>query len=246
MSYDRFADFYDKLTSNINYAGYARRIDGIIRSHCLKRPDIVELACGTMSLGLELYSLGYTVSGVDISKNMLKYAEEKIAVRGFSIPVYNSDITDFTLPRKSGAFVCSLDGLNHLDGMGSVAACFRAVRRNIQNGGLFIFDMNTPYKHSRVLGDNSFIYELPGLYCGWQNEYRGEDCSVKITLDFFSRENGDYRRFRESFREYAYPENDVKKALIASGFRVLGTYDGIKNSPPGPRTERILYAARSI
>lgn len=155
-------------------------------------------------------------------------------------------MTDFTLPFKGGAFVCSLDGFNHLDGMGSVAAAFRAVRKNIIRGGLLIFDMNTSYKHKNVLGDNSFIIELPGVYCGWQNEFRDDDCSVKITLDIFSESGGGIRHVKESFREYAYPQKEVERSLKASGFEVLDAYDGLKNIRPGPRTERILYVARSI
>lgn len=246
MSYSSIAEFYDLLTSNVNYAGYAKRVNRIINSYRSKSHSIVELACGTLSLGLELAEMGYKVVGIDKSEKMLCHAEQKCASRGFSIPLYNLDITDFSIPFKGEVFICSLDGLNHLDGMGCVASAFRAIKRNIKRGGLLIFDMNTPYKHRDVLGCNSFIFELPGIYCGWQNEFRESDCSVKISLDIFAEKKDGYKRFNECFREYAYTEKAIKNSLKASGFEVLGTFDELKSSSPGPRTERILYAARSI
>lgn len=253
MSYSPFAEFYDKLTCNVNYAGYAGRINRIIRNFRRNTffPEntcIVDLACGTFSIGAELSKLGYSkLCGVDLSRDMLKIAESKAEKLGISVPFFNQDISKLCLSFKADVFVCALDAINHLNGLPEVASAFLSVRKNMNPGGLFIFDMNTPYKHRKILSDNSFIYELPGLFCAWQNSYRDDDCSVKITLDFFSKDGqSSYKRCQESFREYAYPKNVVEEALRCSGFSVLAEYDELKNFPPHSRTERILYVAKGI
>lgn len=38
----------------------------------------------------------------------------------------------------------------------------------MEPGGIFLFDVNTLYKHEQVLGDHSFVYDLGDLYCVWQ------------------------------------------------------------------------------
>lgn len=241
--------YYDLLTANVNYIGYAGRIGSLIRRYCLHADTVTavtELCCGTLSLGLCLSDLGYRVTGIDKSENMLKRAMEKALRRAVNVRLLCEDISDFTLPSLQDVFVCPLDGLNHLEGFGKVKDAFKCVRKNIRPGGLFIFDMNTPYKHKIILGDNSFIYDLPGVYCGWQNEFRESDCSVKITLDIFGKMDDNYLRLRESFREYAYPQKRIVKELESNGFELIGCFDGLKMCGPGPRTERILYAARSI
>ena len=246
MSYGAFAEFYDRLTGNVNYAAYARRIDSLIKRYRPESKSIVELACGTMSLGLELAARSFDVLGLDISDDMLKCAEEKMLRCEYSAKVARQDMREIVLPHPADVFVCSLDGLNHLGGMDDVKKTFRAVGGNIKPGGLFIFDMNTPYKHREVLGFNTFVYELPKLYCVWQNEYRERDCSVGITLDIFADSGNGYSRHTEKFRETAYPKESVIRALRECGFAVLGTFDELKSSAPTPRTERILYLARRV
>ena len=245
MSYGAFAEFYDRLTGNVNYAAYARRIDMLIKHFRPGSKSLVELACGTMSLGLELAAHGYYVLGLDISEDMLKCAVEKIGRRD-NCDVLRQDMREFSLPHPADVFVCSLDGLNHLDSINDVKRTFCAVRENIKSDGLFIFDMNTPYKHREILGDNTFVYELPEVYCVWQNEYRERDCSVGITLDIFAKREGGYERSTETFRERAYPKNEVFKALKSCGFAAVAEFDELKSCKPTPHTERILYVARRV
>ena len=245
MSYGAFAEFYDRLTGNVNYAAYARRVNALIKQFRPLSRSIVELACGTLSLGLKLSDLGYNVLGLDLSEDMLKRAVCKTGRRE-NCDVVRQDMREFKLPHPADVFVCSLDGLNHLDGIGDVKRTFRAVRENISTDGLFIFDMNTPYKHRAVLGDNTFVYELTGLYCVWQNEYRECDSSVKITLDIFAEREGGYERSTETFRERAYPKSEVLRALRECGFEAVAEFDELKNCPPTPHTERILYVARRV
>ena len=81
--------------------------------------------------------------------------------------------------------VSVLDSINHLPDKKSVKKSFERVSLFAFPDGMFIFDVNTIYKHREVLSNNCYIYDLDGLYCGWQNEYNDEDNSVEIFLDFF-------------------------------------------------------------
>lgn len=49
---------------------------------------------------------------------------------------------------------------------------------------MFIFDVNTIYKHREILADNSFVYEYPDVFCVWQNSLDEETDTVDIMLDF--------------------------------------------------------------
>ncbi len=248
MAYGVFASYYDILTKNVNYKGYAKRVASLISEFYPigKKVLVCELACGTLSLGLELEKLGMSVLGTDLSGDMLSRAKEKIQQTGSNISVLKQDMQGLCLHVRADAVVCSLDALNHLPSLESVQKTFSAVYRNLKRGGLFIFDMNTPYKHREILGYNTFFYDTPEVSAVWQNEYREEDCSVGITLDFFAKEGGVYRRYTEKFRERAYPTRKIIKALGESGFKTLGTFDGLRKCAPLPRGERILYVARRI
>lgn len=246
MSYNAFALCYDSLTKNVNYAGYARRIHTLLKAFCPETVTVLDIACGTASLGLELEGLGYDVTGCDISEEMLFAARQKIIRRGSGIVLQKQDMRELLLAKKYDSAVCTLDALNHLPCFDDIKKTLLSVRRSLNRGGIFVFDMNTPFKHREILCDNTFVYEKSGIYAVWQNKYRERDCSVGITLDLFFGGDDGYKRCRESFRELAYPKNQVLSAIKACGFEVMGIYDELKEAPPTSRTERILYCCRRI
>lgn len=104
MSYGIFADYYDIFTANVDYHGYALRIDEIIKSLGLKRGSLVDLGCGTASLSLELAALGYFVTGIDLSCDMLTAASAKLCQSEQFVTLVNQDMTDFRLPEKAGRY----------------------------------------------------------------------------------------------------------------------------------------------
>ena len=86
--------------------------------------------------------------------------------------------------------VCTLDSLNHLPGKKALQKALHRLQFFVEPGGLFLFDVNTPYKHREVLGNNCFVRESEALFCVWQNEYTPEEHKVEIQMDFFRRGKG--------------------------------------------------------
>lgn len=244
MSYGIFASYYDLLTSNVDYKLYAKRIDSIVTGHGTPKGRLYDLACGTASLSFELEKLGYTVTGCDISEQMLTVAMEKKYQSDSAIMLVRQDITALSLPGKADVFVCSLDALNHLKNLKAVKSVFASVAGYLTDGGLFIFDMNTPYKHREVLKDNAFIHDTDDVFLAWQNEYHDADCSVDITLDFFApNDRGVYERYTEEFTERAYEQAVIEELLSSCGLTLIGIYDDLSENAPSERTERILHCA---
>lgn len=242
MSYGIFASYYDLLTRNVDYKKYAQRISELAGEHGIKSGKLVDLACGTASLSFELEKLGFSVTGIDLSCDMLTYAAQKKYSLGSKINLVQQDMTALSLPGKADVFVCSLDALNHLDSLESVKKTFARVAKYLDKNGVFIFDMNTVYKHKHILADNAFIFDTDEAYVTWQNEYCDEDKSVSITLDFFvPDENEQYQRFSENFKEIAYDTDVIIKALEEAGLEVKEMFDEWNSSPPSEKTQRILY-----
>ncbi len=246
MSYGVFAKYYDRLTENVDYDAYASRLDEIISSDDKKRRLLVDLGCGTGSLTLAMEKKGYDVTGIDLSCDMLSMAFNKKIEASSNAIFVNQDITEFSLPRKADAIICSLDVLNHLCDGEAVKSVFGCVSRYLAKGGIFVFDMNTPYKHKNLLSDNAFIYDLGDAYITWQNEYNEADGSVDITLDFFieDEESGMYDRYSEQFSEQVYEQLEVEQMLTECGLELIAEFDGWSENKPHEETDRILYVTK--
>ena len=245
MPYSQFAYFYDKLQAQVDYESVALCIDSLVKRFDGRKGILLDLACGTGTLAECMAGLGYDVVGVDGSDEMLSAALDKKFDSGLDIQYLCQDMTELDMYGTIDVTVCTLDSLNHLESLEKIKKTFERVSLFAYPDGMFIFDVNTPYKHMEVLGDNTFVYEMEGLYCVWENEYNDDDCSVSITLDFFDeQEDGSYQRYQESFKEIAFYEETTDKALEEAGFEILAKYDDYTDKPVTYCTQRIVYVCK--
>ncbi len=245
--YGKFAWFYDRLTDNVEYDKIAAAVDRYVERFGGRKNILLDIACGTGSLCERFAKMGYDVIGIDSSEQMLNAALDKKYDSGLPIQYLCQDMTKLDMYGTVDVTVCTLDSINHLTDIEAVMKVFERVSLFAYPDGLFIFDVNTVYKHREVLSNNAFVYDLDGLFCVWQNEYNAEDSSVDIYLDFFERNGqGGYDRYQESFAEKAYSRELIRQCLNKAGFEVLGEYDGYTDAPPAEDSERIVYVVRKI
>ena len=138
---------------------------------------------------------------------------------------------------------CALDSINHLSGPEQVLETFKRVAFFLNDDGWFIFDVNTPFKHEKVLADNTFVYDLPDIYCVWQNTYNPQDGSVAIELDFFERQGKLYARSSERFSERAYSAEKLTALLREAGFDRVEVFGDMRFDAPAPDEQRMIFAA---
>lgn len=245
--YSKFAWFYDRLTENVDYDLIGNRIDKLVSRFGGRKNILLEIGCGTGNLCEKMSSLGYDVIGIDSSQEMLSEALDKKYESGSEIQYLCQDMTELDMYGTIDVTVSVLDSINHLADVESIRKTFERVSLFAFPDGLFIFDMNTVYKHREILGNNSYIYDLDGLFCSWQNEYSSQYDSVEMFLDFFEeQEDGRYERFQESFKEIAIEEAEIDRLLKETGFEILAKYDDYSDKSVNEKTQRIVYVTKKI
>ena len=243
--YTTLARFYDAFTENADYPERAAYFDKLIEKFGVGKGILLDLACGTGTLSFALERLGYDVIGTDVSEEMLDEALAKKVECGSGIIFLHQDMTALDMYGTVTATVCALDSMNHLESAEKVKKTFEKVSLFTEPGGVFIFDVNTAYKHREVLGNNSFIFENEDCFLAWQNEV-GEDDSVAIDLDFFLPEGEGYVRESESFKEYYYSDEMLQAALESAGFTLCGIFEDLTLDPPREKCERKVFVAKKI
>lgn len=246
MSYGVFSEFYDALTANVSYDTVSQVLSSLLTRYGKSRGLLLDLACGTGSVSVRLAEKGYEVIGVDLSPEMLSEAQNKAYSAGQNILFLCQDMTKLDLYGTVDAAVCTLDGLCHLPDEESVFAALQKVSLFMNPGGVFLFDVNSVYKHRAVLGNNTFVYDTDDVYCVWQNTLLSDGVTVQMDLDFFEpvSDAGDYVRQSERFTERAYPRETLEAMLKKAGFTVLDVFDGYSEKPAHNTSERLLFAVR--
>lgn len=258
--YNAIARVYDRLNAELDYGAWADFFEACFDRYLPVRPELVlDLACGTGSMTLELARRGYDMIGADGSEDMLSEAmmraafEEQIEKPPLFIL---QDMRRFELYGTVGAVTCCLDSLNYLIGDGDLDACFACVHNYLDPNGLFLFDMNTPYRFRTVYGDNAYILEdelvsedgnKSEIYCGWQNAYDPETQLCRFYLSLFEQNaDGTFVRSDEVQTERCYSLEEIKEALARANMEFLGVWAGYDFAPAEENTERWYFAARAI
>lgn len=240
--YSEFAYAYDALTFNVPYDEIAKYYTDIIRN-LTDGKRLLDMGCGTGNLTVRLSEAGFDVIGQDASEDMLAFAAQKSS----DVFWICQSMTETEIGEPVDIIVSTLDSVNHLESAEDIARCFRCAAGSLCSGGIFVFDVNTVYKHREILGDNTFVYDVDGVYCVWQNEYFQESSRVGISLDlFFEEEDGVYTRGYEEFSEIALTNNDYLDLLQEAGFEVVMVREYLTDNPPGENSEKLLIAARKI
>ena len=247
-SYGDFAYYYDMLTENVDYDKRCEYICDLLAENGISEGILLDLACGTGTMSLLLAEKGYDVVGVDGSEEMLTQAQEKKMESGADVIFLCQRMEELDLFGTINAAVSTLDSINHVTNEDTVKEIFRRVSLFMEDKGIFIFDVNTPYKHREVLGDNTYIYDLDEVYCVWQNS-TDENLVTTISLDLFEKDEEDeetYYRYSEEFAEKAYNLEDIRLWLENCKFEVVSVYEEMTKDEVRADTQRAVFVARKI
>ncbi len=247
-SYGDFAYFYDNLTDNVDYEKRCSYIKGLLAENGVGEGILLDLACGTGTVSLLLSEMGYDVIGVDASEDMLSVAQEKKMESGADIIFLCQRMEELDLFGTINACVSTLDSINHVTDEETVKEIFRRVSLFMEDKGIFIFDVNTPYKHKEILGANTFVYDTDEVYCVWQNS-TDESLLTTVNLDIFEKDEDDeetYYRYSEEFTEKAYALEDIRKWLESVKFEVVGIYEEMTKDSVKADTQRAVFVAKKI
>ncbi len=246
MSYSAIAECYDALNSHIDYESFADFLNNEIRAGGI--PDgslVLDLACGTGNITLPLLKRGYDMIGVDLSGEMLNIARSKRD--GDKVLWLCQDMRSFELYGTVGAVVCCLDSINYLTSRGGVDKCFSLVHNYLDPNGIFIFDINTPYKFEQVYGNNHYILEDDGIYCGWQNYYDKSSGLCDFELSFFyENDDGTYTRLDEAQTERCYSLKTIANLLCKNGFEIIKVVSDFDGRPVRDTDERAYFVCRAL
>lgn len=241
--YNSFSEYYDSLMKNVWYKARAEYILEVFKRLDHNMGLSLDLACGTGSLTLELAKRGVDIYGVDASYDMLSHAREKAAHENLDILFLCQKMQSLDLYGTIDTCICTLDSINHMVNISDVQKTFDRVALFMNKGGYFLFDVNTIYKHQQILGDNTFVYDAPEVFCVWQNSLK-ENNLVNIELDFFEKEGNVYYRSSEKFCERAYSHEEITSMLEKSGFDIVSVFADMTFESPKPDSQRAIYVAR--
>ena len=241
-SYEGLAASYDALTTDVGYEKRADFLEKLFRRSRIPVHTVLDLACGTGTMTWLLTDRGYELIGVDGSEEMLAAAMEKSGqVEGIPPIFLHQSMPRLHLGMEVDAAISTLDALNYLTRTADLRETLRRVYRWLRPGGLFLFDVNTPYKLRRMDGQ-VYLDETEDSYCVWRTFYAPgrKICTYQVDL-FRLNANGSWDRAFEEHRERAWGREELETYLTEAGFGAVTVTGDLTSRPPAAEEDRWIF-----
>lgn len=241
MAYNEFAYFYDEFNGEADYDALFAYVLRKLKENGIQNGIVADFGCGTGDLTLMLSQAGYDVIAVDQSEEMLAVLRDKADQLGIAdgLLLLRQNLLELDLFGTIRAAVSTFDTYSHIGPWQNFEKAIRRAAFFMEKGGVFLFDLNTPYKNRQVLGENLFTFEGPDASCRWQNHYLAGEQAVEISIDIHYNDTDE--DFHEQFKEYSYELQQVTQVLEKYGFAVQSVEDGESFGALQPDSQRFIF-----
>jgi SAM-dependent methyltransferase len=217
--YDAFAWFYNK-----EWKSFSERLFPVLKIIAGdKLPDeakILDLCCGTGQLARILIEKGYSVTGIDGSEEMLRFARENAPAAEFIL----DDARTFHLSPVYNAVFSTFDSLNHIIALEELLSVFKNVNGCLVDRGIFIFDMTTKKHFETKQKGFKDVQETPDFLYTVRCDFNDENKLSESHFTIFQPSGKNWKRSDIKLYQTFYALPEIKAALQKAGFKGIRTF----------------------
>lgn len=244
-AFTAIADIYDLVMSEVPYADWVEYVQLLCRHWRGDLRRVLDLACGTGTVGLALAELGASVVGLDLARGMLESARRKDQARGVEPCLWvRGDMGRLGFaPGSFDVAICLFDSLNYLLEPEQLQGALDGVTRSLSRDGLFIFDVNTEYALEQDFFTQEDLGDDAQVRLSWRSQYDAATRIGTVEMDFYL-DGGE--TVKETHRQRAWSPRELRDAIAAAGLRSLAVYDAYTFNLPKRDSDRVFYVCRPV
>lgn len=144
MVFNAYAEYYDLLYKNKEYAAEAEYVATLLKRHKNGVGSILELGCGTGAHAELLARIGFEVHGIDLSREMLVKAEARKASLPAEVAARltfsHGDVRSVRTGRTYDAVISLFHVMSYQTSNTDFKSAFETVATHLAKGGIFLFD----------------------------------------------------------------------------------------------------------
>lgn len=242
--YKTFAKIYDEVMDESVYEDW---LDFTTRHIGNESQTILELACGTGILSVELANLGHKVTGLDLSEQMIALAKERTTDDDDLLSFEVGDMLNLKKTAQYDVVTCYSDSLCYMSDEDAVSTVFKEVYSTLKDEGTFLFDVHSIYKIEEEFSEYSYHYQTDDFAFLWESYPGEEPFSVEHFLTFFVKEKDQeelFKRYDELHEERTYTIDTYKTLLTKAGFRDVMVCADFTDDEPLDESKRWFFICK--
>jgi SAM-dependent methyltransferase len=217
----------------------ADEVDSLVKLTQIEPGDsVLDLCCGPGRHALEFAKRGFSVTGVDRTKEYLKEAVKGAKKQKLNVKFVQQDMRKFCRPGKFDAALNLFTSFGFFENKKDDQMVARNVYRSLKDGGVFVVDLMGKEVLARIFRERDWREFKGGIIL----EER------KVSQDWSWMENrwmllkdGRIREFRFSHRPYSAAE--LSGLLADCGFAKTEVYGSLYGIPYDHQARRLVVVA---
>ena len=222
-TYKRLAPFYDELTREHDYDGWTRHLEARALEFGVSGRRLFDAACGTGKSFMPFLERGYSVTGCDISAEMVALARAKAP----AADLFVRDIRDLDPLGSFDLITCLDDSLNYLIDDADLEAALASLAGNLAHDGVLVFDLNTLSTYRTTFGRDMTL-DGPDVFLAWRGQCDEDEepgCVAELIIEAFSETpEGLFTRVTTRHIQRHHRREEVESALACAGLRAVGVF----------------------
>lgn len=243
-----YSRYYDLLYRDKDYAGEASYVRGLIEQHRAGPLSVLDLGCGTGRHDAFLAEMGYDVTGVDRSAEMLHEARALARTAGApaSLRFEQGDVRSVRLGKTFDVVISLFHVMSYMTTNQDLFDAFATVREHLKPGGLFVFDA---WYGPAVLSDRPAVrvkrLEDPRIAVTRIAEpaMSPNENLVDVGYQVFVKDkaSGEVAEIRETHRMRYYFRPELNFVAHAQGLRIDECRTFMDDRSPGLDTWNVIF-----
>ncbi|MCK5760935.1 MAG: class I SAM-dependent methyltransferase [Candidatus Delongbacteria bacterium] len=215
--FNKIAKHYDMIMEPFDYNDLVDYLDDLIIGAGGDRTNVLDLGCGTSEELIYFRQLGYEVSGLDFSHEMIEISKYK----HHGVDFIEADMTNFKTKKKFDNVISCFDTINYITDKKKLSKCFASTNKAMKKGGVFLFDFNTVFGLINEW-EGVRIEETDKFFISYDSTFNYDNLILECKMKFFIKEDDEkYASFDETHYERGYTSVEIKELLKQNGFKLV-------------------------
>ena len=216
-AYAHLGHWFEYLNDDCGYEKWSQYLISKLGAFTLDNG--LDVGCGGGWFTRAFEKHGYCMTGMDISAQMLDFAQEQAWKDGLRSTYILGDITK-TKPPKRFDFVTAINDCVNYIPKEKLRAALKNVHSALKKKGIFLFDVSSERKFREKIANTVCADDRDDVTYLAFNKTDGDRVTMDVTL-FVKRKDGAFDRLDERHEQYIYSEQELLIALEECGFTVL-------------------------
>jgi len=216
--YKIISKYYDMMY--VNDESYKSEIDKVIslveQYKKSKGSTLLDIACGTGAQAAYLQDK-FTVTGIDISDEMLEIAKNKVKNAVF----INADMCDFNLDSRYDVIINLYGSIGQVKSLESMQKAMKCAFKHLNQGGIFILTpWSTRESFNDALVSRCKTLNLSG-FCRMETVKRISEDKIQIDYYHLISENLEVTCYTHTGIVSLFSEREYEDSIQNVGFKIL-------------------------